>query len=83
MSLTLDSRSFITKFVNSCSIVKSSRLDKTIKATINYYSNRSRDDPLSNFVINYLNKLRIIYYLKRLDYLNREKALRLKGNRLS
>lgn len=79
MSFTLDSRRFITTFINKDPLVKSSRLDKTLKALINKYrfNNIKRIDTL--FIIGYLNKLRIIYYLKRLDYYNRAKALRLKG----
>ena len=79
MSTTLDSRLFLTTFVNKCSIVKSSRLDKTLKAVINKYSKREIESLDSSFIIGYLNKLRIIYYLKRLEYFNRAKALRYKS----
>lgn len=80
MSYSLDSKAFITKFINNCSDVKSSRLDKTIKAIINSYTKRGLDDSKALFLIDYLNKLRIVYYLKRLDYYNSSKALRLKGS---
>ena len=78
MSTTLDLPTFIKVVVNKCSIVKSTRLDKTIKALINYYLYNSS---LYNkeLVITYLNKIRVIYYLKRLDYFNKEKSLEYKG----
>lgn len=79
MSLTLDLITFTTKFINNCADVKSSRLDKTIKAIINTYSSRGLEDSNALFLIDYLNKLRIIYYLKRLDYYKPSKALRLKS----
>lgn len=79
MSSTLDSKLFLTTFVNNCSIVRSSRLDRTLKAVINKYSKNKLEILDSSFIISYLNKLRIIYYLKRLDYFNRAKALRYKG----
>lgn len=82
MSSTLDSRLFITTFINKCPIVKSSRLDKTIKAIINSYSKNELEILDSSFLISYLNKLRIIYYLKRLDYYNRAKSLRYRGKRI-
>lgn len=74
MSLGFTPRDFITKFINKCFIVKPSRLDKTIKAIINNYT--KDDNPK---VINYLNKLRIIYYLKRLEYKDSNKAKSYKG----
>lgn len=80
MSSTLNSRLFLTTFVNNCSIVKSSRLDKTLKAVINKYSKNEIESLDSSFLISYLNKLRIIYYLKRLDYFNKAKSLRYRGN---
>jgi len=76
MSITLNSKEFISRFINKCFIVKSSRLDKTIKAIINIYSKEeNRED-----IINYLNKIRIIYYLKRLEYKDPNKATIYKGN---
>jgi len=81
MSTALDTRGFITLYVNNCPLVKSSRLDKTIKATINYYKTTLKDIDYSNF-INYLNKLRVVYYLKRLEYRDREKAREYKGTPL-
>ena len=74
MSSTLTSTSFIKRFINNCPIVKSTRLDKTIKAIINNYSLKGNIE-----LINYLNKLRIIYYLKRLEYKDSTKAKAYKG----
>lgn len=78
MSSTLDTRGFITLYVNNCPLVKSSRLDKTIKATINHYNTTLKGIDYSNF-ISYLNKLRVVYYLKRLEYRDKGKAREYKG----
>jgi hypothetical protein len=59
---------FLTSFVNNSSIVKSTKLDSTIKAIINNY--KKIDLESSSFIIDYLNTLRIIYYLARLKYYN-------------
>lgn len=74
MSLNITLKDFTTKFINNCPIVRSSRLDKTIKAIINTYTKEDNYD-----YINYLNKIRIIYYLKRLEYKNPTKAKTYKG----
>jgi hypothetical protein len=79
MSITLNLRTFIIKFINNCSIVKSTRLDKTIKAIINNYNNLKVNYLDTSFIIEYLNKLRIIYYLKRLEFFNSNKAKELKS----
>lgn len=65
MFSTLTTRDFIIKFINKCSIVRPSRLDKTIRALINTYNNKGIE-----YLVEYLNKIRVIYYLKRLDYYN-------------
>lgn len=78
MSFTLNLKGFIITFINNCPIVKSSRLDSTIKAIINNYSN----NPYYNIFIPYLNKIRIIYYLKRLEYKDKTKAKEYKGKPL-
>ena len=75
MSSTLTPRTFALRFINNCPIVKSSRLDKTIKAIITSYA---KDD--NTELISYLNKLRIIYYLKRLEYRDPLKARVYKGS---
>ena len=78
MSYILDIKYFITRFINNCSIVKSSCLDKTIKAIINtYLKNNSKEK--YNSLIDYLNKIRVIYYLKRLEYRDSKKVKELKG----
>lgn len=74
MSTLFDTKFLISRVINSCSIVPSSRLDGTIKAIINYY--RAREDWI---LIDYLNKIRIIYYIKRLEYRDSNKARDLKG----
>ena len=62
---------FIRTTINNSNIVKSTKLDSTIKAIINNYKARNINE--SNYIINYLNILRIIYYLKRLKYYNNNK----------
>lgn len=74
MSIIIDSKFFITRVINNCSIVPSSKLDRTFKALINNYRVRGEDS-----IIEYLNKLRIIYYIKRLEYKDSNKARILKG----
>ena len=78
MPYILDIKDFITRFINNCSIVKSSCLDKTIKAIINSYLKKNSEEKY-NSLINYLNKIRVIYYLKRLEYRDSNKAKELKG----
>ena len=78
MSYILDIKYFITRFINNYSIVKSSCLDKTNKAIINYYLKKEPKDNY-NSLIDYLNKIRVIYYLKRLEYKDSNKAKELKG----
>lgn len=60
---------FLKNKVNSSLIVPSSKLDKTIKAVINTYSNG--DKKYKKEIIEYLNILRVIYYIKRLKYKNK------------
>lgn len=74
MSIPIDVQFFISRVINTCSIVKSSRLDKTIKALINNFRNKE-----NLLIVEYLNKIRIIYYLKRLEYSNSSKAREYKG----
>ena len=62
---------FIRTTINNSNIVKSTKLDSTIKAIINNY--KARNIIKSDYIINYLNILRIIYYLKRLKYYNNNK----------
>ena len=64
---------FITSTINRSNIVKSTKLDSTIKAIISSYLVNLDID--SSIIIEYLNTLRIIYYLKRLKYYNFEKYL--------
>jgi len=52
---------FITSSINSSSIVKSIKLDSTIKAIINNF--KDLNNKYSTLIIEYLNTLRIVYYL--------------------
>jgi hypothetical protein len=54
--------------INNSSIIKSTKLDGTLKAIIKNYLNLK--GPNSTSIIEYLNILRIIYYLKRLRFYN-------------
>lgn len=74
MSSTLNTLFLTTRVINNCSIVYSSKLDRTFKALINSYKSR---EELA--IVDYLNKLRIIYYIKRLEYRDSKKARELKG----
>ena len=62
---------FIRTTINNSNIIKSIKLDSIIKAIINNY--KAKNIIKSNYIINYLNILRIIYYLKRLKYYNNNK----------
>lgn len=64
---------FIRNFINNSNTIKSTRLDNSIKAIINHYRELNLSN--SNYIINYLNILRIIYYLKRLKYYNNSKFI--------
>lgn len=77
MPTITSTKDFITIFINNCSIVKSSRLDNTIKALINNSTRLRRDN-----IILYLNKIRIVYYLKRLEYRKPTKAKEYKSKLL-
>ena len=65
----IDIKYFLLRIINNCSIVPSSKLDRTIKAIINSLEEEYKEDLLP-----YLNKLRIIYYLKRLEYKDSKKV---------
>lgn len=69
MPSTINTKYFLLKVVNKCPIVPSSKLDRTIKAIINSLEEEYKEDLLP-----YLNKLRIIYYLRRLEYKDSKKA---------
>lgn len=69
MPPTIDTKYFLLRIINNCSIVPSSKLDRTIKAIINSLEEEYKEDLLP-----YLNKLRIIYYLRRLEYKDSRKA---------
>jgi hypothetical protein len=71
-------KDFIINFINNSPKVFSSRLDKTLKAIINNYLSLNKENDY-NIFITYLNKLRIIYYLKRLEYKDKVEERYLKG----
>lgn len=54
---------FIKNYINSNPIIRSTCLDRTIKAIINYLSYNPK-------VVEYLNRVRVIYFLKRAKYLD-------------
>ena len=60
--------SFITKTINYSTIVPSSKLDRVLKAIINNFKVKKTSKSLE--IIDYLNTLRIIYYIKRLKFKN-------------
>ena len=74
MSYTITIKTFIRSFINTYSKVPSSRLDRTLKALINTFTKESRED-----IVDYLNKIRIIYYLKQLEYKDSALAKTYKG----
>ena len=59
---------FVSSIINNSFLVKSTKLDSTIKAIINNYKNINYQN--LDIIIEYLNTLQIIYYLKRLHYYN-------------
>ncbi|KEQ91514.1 hypothetical protein AUEXF2481DRAFT_91996 [Aureobasidium subglaciale EXF-2481] len=73
-SKDLTTLSFIKEYINNSSIVKSTKLDNTIKAIINSLIKDKKNSIKSFILIEYLNSIRIVYYLKRLKYYNLEKA---------
>ena len=76
---------FITSFINKNSIVSTTKLDSTIKGIITFLNiekkkeskNTRNSNTRASILIGYLNKLRIIYFLKRLKYLDSKEALKL------
>lgn len=72
-------KSFLISYINKSSIVLSTRLDKTIKALINSYSKKEETSYSTSRIINYLNKLRVVYFFRRLDYKDSNKAKELKS----
>ncbi len=61
---------FVRNYINNNNIVKSTKLDSTLKAIINNYKNNLNYIESTKEVVDYLNILRVIYYLKRLKYYN-------------
>ncbi len=61
---------FVRNYINNSNIVKFTKLDSTLKAIINNYKNNLDYIESTKEVVDYLNILRVIYYLKRLKYYN-------------
>lgn len=62
-----DIRKFITKFVHkSYNSLKFSKVDTILKGIINTYRFKFEFDTYSGTIIDYLNKLRVVYFLRRL-----------------
>jgi len=71
---------FITKYISNSSLVPSTKLDRTIKAIINNtIVERDSYSSIASIKIEYLNILRIIYFIKRLEYKDPYKAKQLKS----
>ena len=68
--ISIDETTFIARFINNSLLVPKTKLDNNIKAIINNY--RYKEDRLSINIVSYLNKLRIVYFLSRLKYYNKE-----------
>lgn len=64
--------SIIKEYINNSRIVPSTCLDRTLKGIISY----RWENPT---LVEYLNKLRIIYYIKRLRYYNFREYKKLLG----
>ena len=83
----LTKASFISTTINNSVVVKSTKVDSTIKAIINNYKRLNgkfkyylyiyqiltKLEQNSIYIIDYLNTLRINYYLSRLSYFNKDK----------
>lgn len=63
---TISAQEFVLKTINKSFLVQSTKVDKTLKAIINYFKQNSE-------IVCYLNRLRIVYYMSRLSYFNRKK----------
>ena len=75
-SLTLSS--FTSYYINNSLDVPSTKVDKTLKAIINNFKRDSLDSS-STIIVDYLNKLRTLYFLERLKYYNPSKERDLKS----
>ena len=63
---SLTAAEFIETSINRSLVVKSTKIDSTIKAIINSFKSKS-------IIIDYLNSLRIVYYMRRLKFYNENK----------
>lgn len=63
---TINPLYFINKYINNSPKVPSTKIDKVLKAIINTY--RSIKDSNSRILIDYLNRVRVVYFIKRLKY---------------
>ncbi|KAH8708424.1 hypothetical protein GQ44DRAFT_816019 [Phaeosphaeriaceae sp. PMI808] len=67
----LTKASFISTTINNSLVVRSTKVDSTLKAIINNY--RKFKDINSTYIVDYLNTIRIVYYLSRLSYYNKDR----------
>jgi hypothetical protein len=90
-------RSFLLNEVNKSTYVTPTRLDRTLKALINRFTKELKKIPKEESIeeessyfrandlytlIDYINKLRIHYFFRRLEYRKREKAKELRSKSL-
>ena len=66
--MSLKNLDFINLFINNSCLVPRTKLDNILKAIINNY--KGKNTIISIKIVEYLNQLRIIYYLQRLKYYN-------------
>lgn len=78
MSPSTTTALFLREFVNNSPEVKSTRIDKMLKAIINNLRARKEED-----IIEYLNRIRIIYFFKRCKYYNYDKFREILGMYIS
>lgn len=78
MSTTITLSKFAKDYINNSRDTSTTKVDKTLKAIINTY-NRDSSITSSSTFIEYLNKLRTLYFLERLKYYNPTKGLEIKS----
>ena len=71
--MPLSKLDFVRKNVNKSLYIRATRLDRTIKAIINSYTlpSNKKDSKIKLIALEYLNTLRIIYFLNRLKFFNK------------
>ena len=69
-SIPTTKSSITINFINSSLFVRTTKVDSILKAIINNL--KVVKDSNSDYLIEYINTLRIIYYISRLDYYNKD-----------